>query len=495
MTYEMILYEGSNDIKFLYYDMNDAVCPSNYCNGGGATVGIENIDGSDGIQFCYNEPGKIYDGLAILFHYDPGVPIDGMWVVNYSGADLCDPNADVMGYVDAMNPKEPHSEPAKDGCGGGDPDFLGYPVFNGDIVQIEKCKHHNHPHKCWENTDPSSIPPPDWMVTDTQGTYTGIAPWPYDWHDITDPGLTWTDVGLNCDDCTTTVSMPFNFMFYGNTYNSMMVSSNGWLSFSSWGSSYLSNYSIPTTTDPDNIIAPFWDDLDMADLADGIYTTTIGTAPNRIFVVLYNYVYHYNSTSASNGPLTFEVLMYEGTNDIVIQYKTLQGTYGNGNSCTVGIENIDGTVGIEYTYNTIDKIYTGLAILFTLETFEVDLTPQAKFWAPGVRLTVEGVDACSNMATSECVEICPPSHKECIVSMTLKNPLDEEMDFYWFDFVSGYRTFEVNGFYGSIQTSCSRCLKVGDVFGDLEITCINAGEKMARRCGLPVETFETACHR
>ena len=40
-----------------------------------------------------------------------------------------------------------------------------------------------------------------------------------------------TDTGNHCDDCNTVVSLPFSFTLYGQTYNSVNVSSNGRLDF------------------------------------------------------------------------------------------------------------------------------------------------------------------------------------------------------------------------------------------------------------------------
>ena len=40
-----------------------------------------------------------------------------------------------------------------------------------------------------------------------------------------------TDVGVHCDDCTTTVSFPFPVQVYGDTYTSAVVSSNGNIQF------------------------------------------------------------------------------------------------------------------------------------------------------------------------------------------------------------------------------------------------------------------------
>ncbi|MEO0168431.1 MAG: peptidase S8, partial [candidate division WOR-3 bacterium] len=70
--------------------------------------------------------------------------------------------------------------------------------------------------------------------------------------------------------------MPFPVTFYGNTYTSITVSTNGWASFNPYTSSYLSNTSIPNSSDPNNLLAVLWDDLVVQ---DGIYTATYGSSP------------------------------------------------------------------------------------------------------------------------------------------------------------------------------------------------------------------------
>ncbi|MEO0194850.1 MAG: hypothetical protein ABIL88_01135 [candidate division WOR-3 bacterium] len=64
------------------------------------------------------------------------------------------------------------------------------------------------------------------------------------------------------DDATWTITLPFAFDFYGSSYTTITVSSNGWIGMGTgYPSSYFSNSSIPNTSAPNNIIAVMWDDL------------------------------------------------------------------------------------------------------------------------------------------------------------------------------------------------------------------------------------------
>lgn len=64
-TFEMILYETTNRIEFLYPDMNFG--NATYDNGVSATVGI-NQDGTNALQYSYNTAGSIPDGLGICWY-------------------------------------------------------------------------------------------------------------------------------------------------------------------------------------------------------------------------------------------------------------------------------------------------------------------------------------------------------------------------------------------------------------------------------------------
>ncbi len=176
---------------------------------------------------------------------------------------------------------------------------------------------------------------------------------PYNWIDISATG---SDTGVYGDDVYQTVSVGFEFSFYGNKYTQVRVSSNGYLSFTDNASAY-SNSNIPNSSSPNNLVSPFWDDL-YVDGSGHVYYQTIGTAPNRIFIVQWSNVRFYSSGTLN----TFQVQLYEGTNSIIFQYNSL-GASTSGGSATVGIENSAGTIGLQYSLNSA-VLTPGLAIEF-----------------------------------------------------------------------------------------------------------------------------------
>lgn len=150
---------------------------------------------------------------------------------------------------------------------------------------------------------------------------------------------------------TFTVSLPFEFSFYGEAQSSMTISSFGYITFGGTGT-LASNTTLPNTAQPNGLIAPMWDSLTLQrytgtmdpNYADPrIASATTGTAPNRVFHV------SWHRMATSTGPYnnaSAMVQLYEGSNRIRFIYGpgynwgTTYGTF----SWTMGIENTAGTV-------------------------------------------------------------------------------------------------------------------------------------------------------
>ena len=79
----------------------------------------------------------------------------------------------------------------------------------------------------------------------------------YNWVDISSIG---TPLGFADDDYSDEIEMGFEFDFYDNTFSTVRVMSNGFLSFTSTSTDY-SNDPIPTSSEPNNLVAVCWDDL------------------------------------------------------------------------------------------------------------------------------------------------------------------------------------------------------------------------------------------
>ena len=139
-----------------------------------------------------------------------------------------------------------------------------------------------------------------------------------------------TSTGITGDDQSKVFTLPFSFNFYGTTYNSVYVCSNGFLSFTSSSNSYRPA-EIPNTGTPNALVAPFWRDLTPDASGTITYTST-----SSYFVVTWNNVKNYSNSNRQ----TFQVILYSN-GEIVFQYKTVS----NDVTTSIGIENQDGSAG------------------------------------------------------------------------------------------------------------------------------------------------------
>ena len=140
------------------------------------------------------------------------------------------------------------------------------------------------------------------------------------------------------DEVSSPIPLGFAFPFYDTTQTQVVISSNGWLTFGSSTSSFAST--IPSTSTPNGIVSFFGRDLDPS--AGGTVTyATVGTAPNREFLVNYSNIPDYGGFD--HAPITVQVALQETTGYIDIRCVTcVSGT----SNAIVGIENMTGTLGI-----------------------------------------------------------------------------------------------------------------------------------------------------
>jgi hypothetical protein len=150
----------------------------------------------------------------------------------------------------------------------------------------------------------------------------------------------WNGASGTYDDATAQAPLGFTFRFFGASYTSCYVSTNGFLSFSPLSAAYYSNNVIPDAQAPNNYVALFWDDLVVSSTGDRVTYKTEGSSPNRVFVLEYFSVSRFNAPSAY---LYGQIRLYETTNVIELHYAT---SYWVSMSATIGIENAGGTAGV-----------------------------------------------------------------------------------------------------------------------------------------------------
>ena len=150
------------------------------------------------------------------------------------------------------------------------------------------------------------------------------------------------------DDGTAVLTLPFAFRFYGVDYTQVCVSSNGALYFitssnACSGINDFANVDLSSTMPPGDLpgVLPFWSDLTFQVAGGGaVFYQTTGAAGARRFVVQWDKAYPQDSPN----PVTFQVILSEGTNTVLFQYKEVDFGSGNpasqGGEATIGIRNI-----------------------------------------------------------------------------------------------------------------------------------------------------------
>lgn len=149
-------------------------------------------------------------------------------------------------------------------------------------------------------------------------------------------------------------------MAFGVRQPVVSVSSDGWLAWGTTSTTNFSNKTVPSSTTPVGVVAPWWDDLQTTlgtPTASDIYWKRFAlnedaATPAPHWVFMWNHFRHYNTSPADD--LNFEVKLFEnGT--IEYHYGAMtSGTssnYANGNSTTVWLEEPTGTLALPISVN------------------------------------------------------------------------------------------------------------------------------------------------
>jgi hypothetical protein len=168
------------------------------------------------------------------------------------------------------------------------------------------------------------------------------------------------------DDGLATVQLPFTFSLFNDTYVAgapITVSTNGWISLLPFDDPYsYENGSLPGVsavdvtgvprTIPPALIAAFHDDLALIPNVSSISIKTIGSAPNRQFIVQFTRLTILDETGQDqNASITFEIILFEGTNDIQFIYQNMSGSHADGSSATIGLQNLARNTAVLTSFN------------------------------------------------------------------------------------------------------------------------------------------------
>ncbi|MES2474664.1 MAG: choice-of-anchor D domain-containing protein [Verrucomicrobiota bacterium] len=181
-----------------------------------------------------------------------------------------------------------------------------------------------------------------------------------------------TATDLSGDDYSQSIGIGFPFYFYDTQYSSLSASTNGLLVFGGSSNSWTPD-TIPSTNAPNNFIAPFWTDLVKGGSSKILYATR-GSAPNRVFILDYQDMEEYSNSAAR---VTVQIILYEGSNAIEIQFKKLD-SFSSTRHVSIGIEGPNGAVGISHKSGT-SRVPIPSAITFSRP---VVVNVESKFQKP-----------------------------------------------------------------------------------------------------------------
>lgn len=152
------------------------------------------------------------------------------------------------------------------------------------------------------------------------------------------------------DQYTSAITLPFSFDFYGNTYNQIVIGTNGVINFNSnlagqscpWSfSSTIPNASFPIQ----NSILGCFTDMDNRTATGTLTVGSYGTAPYRKFVVFFNNQPHFQCNATVTA--SFQIIISETSNNIDVQLinRTACTTW-NGGRGVIGLINPTATQAI-----------------------------------------------------------------------------------------------------------------------------------------------------
>ena len=238
---------------------------------------------------------------------------------------------------------------------------------------------------------------PRFTVTES-GTSTNIAPAAFQFVDAT-PGGGGTNISFaNSDDAVHFMDLPFTFSLFRDTFiagSRISIATNGWLSLDAASTPEFQNASLPAQTVerpsggdgviPAALIAPFFDDLTFE--AGGTASTLVtGSVGSRRFVVQWSNASILDSVGNDLGAdLTFEMILFEGSNDIQFVYRSMSGERSDGSSATIGLQNLQRNDAVQAGFNQA-IVGNGVAITYRFDegAYVEDIGDQTPPTAPRV---------------------------------------------------------------------------------------------------------------
>ncbi|HEX8425298.1 T9SS type A sorting domain-containing protein [Hymenobacter sp.] len=186
---------------------------------------------------------------------------------------------------------------------------------------------------------------------------------------------------LTDDALSSTIQLGFSFAYDGSIYTQLQASSNGFLTFNTANTALGQENNLTAASAPRPLLAPLWDDLSGIASANGgaaSYLTT-GTAPNRVFTFEWrNFLWDYDAPAPA---VSFQVKLYEGSNNIEFIYRREAGTL-NSASASIGLGGLGTGAGSFLALNNASATPTASSTVDPLNIAAVPATGQIYRFAP-----------------------------------------------------------------------------------------------------------------
>jgi hypothetical protein len=151
------------------------------------------------------------------------------------------------------------------------------------------------------------------------------------------PGL----LTFSGDSVVQNATLPFAVVIDGVSYSTIAMSTNGWVEFggNTSGDSDPTNDCLPSPAHSNPLLAAFWDDMRTAG-GSSIRYGTVGTAPNRTFLIDY-FLDTITSSDDGNDDVEIQVQIHEPSSAIFVKYRHAQLLAG-GQTATLGFQGAGG---------------------------------------------------------------------------------------------------------------------------------------------------------
>jgi hypothetical protein len=142
---------------------------------------------------------------------------------------------------------------------------------------------------------------------------------------------------LSGNDVTQNATIPFPVVIEGTSYTAITISTNGWVEFggNTSGNSDPTNDCLPTPVHTNPFLAMYWDD--MRTINSEIRYGTVGTAPNRTFIIDADV----ENNTADNNDVGYQVQIKE-SGLITAKYLPSE-VLANGQTATIGFQGAGGS--------------------------------------------------------------------------------------------------------------------------------------------------------